>query len=141
MKIGAGGLQSMLTYDAIAARKVDPAQARPGVAEEQNLVAKPLVGLEDLIRLVEHLNRMAQLSNYPFRFRVRDEKEKGDGERNGRERGQRRLGVELVDEHGRHQRFLTEDELNRAYHSLYGEGAGEGEGPPRSAGLGLNAEV
>ncbi|MDI6906161.1 MAG: hypothetical protein QMC81_01560 [Thermoanaerobacterales bacterium] len=140
MKIGAGGLQSMLTYDAIAARKVDPAQARPGVTDEQNLVAKQLVGLEELIRLVEHLNRLAELSNYPFRFRVHDEKEgkeKGGDERSERDRRQRRLRVELVDEHGRHQRFLTDDELDRARRSL----SGEGEEPPHPAGLGLNAEV
>jgi len=141
MKIGAGGLQSMLTYDAVSARKIDPAQARPAMADERNLPARPFVGLEELIRLVEHLNRMALLSNYPFRFRVRDEKEREDDENNKRGRGWCRLRVELVDEKGRHQRYLTDEEMEHARRSLEEERAGENEEPPRPAGLGLNTQV
>lgn len=129
MKVGAGGLQSMLTYDAIAARKVDPAQARPAQVEEQNLLGRQVMALEDLVRMVEHLNRLAEMSNYPYRFRVRDKEREQDKKQRPR--------VALVDCDGRHQRFLTEDELADAAAGL---DAGDDAALLRG-GFGLNTEV
>lgn len=92
MKIGAGGLQSLAAHDAIAARKVDPALARPVTEEDVRVLGMAKNAFEQLVRLVEQLNQLAAAYNYPFRFLVREE-EKGKPrvEVEDRKNGKRRL--------------------------------------------------
>ena len=72
MKIGAGGLQSLAQYDAVA-RRGEGAE-RVHVARE--LITNPAPSdLRDLVRAVERLNRLAEMFNQQVLFRVNRERE------------------------------------------------------------------
>ncbi|MEW5762758.1 MAG: hypothetical protein AB1776_06130 [Bacillota bacterium] len=117
MKIGAGGLQSLAAHDAIAARKVDPALARPVTEEDVRVLGTAKNAFEQLVRLVEQLNQLAAAYNYPFRFRVREE-----------EKGKPR--VEVEDRKSGKRRLLEPEEFKEVLDEL-----------KRGAGWGLDAEV
>lgn len=76
MKIGAGGLQSMLTHDNINVKQLDPGRGRVALDQQQmqaqNLGQKPL-NLTGLFQAIDRLNQLAQMHNYPLLFKlVRD---------------------------------------------------------------------
>ncbi len=76
MKIGAGGLQSLIMYDALK---------HPRPPENVRLIEEPPgdTGLtantpsrEEIIHAVDKLNRSAELHNQPFEFKLKEEGEK-----------------------------------------------------------------
>lgn len=78
MKIGAGGLQSLAQFEAVA-RRVE-ATERPGVARQEldpHALRRDLAGL---LRVIERLNEIAKLFNQNIRFRARREKREGKRE-------------------------------------------------------------
>lgn len=83
MKVGAGGLQSLAQFEAVA-RRVE-ATERPGVARQEldpHALRRDVVGL---IRVIERLNELAKLFNQNIRFRVRRrEREEQREEKDGR---------------------------------------------------------
>ncbi|MBE0466175.1 MAG: flagellar protein FlaG [Candidatus Desulforudis sp.] len=72
MKIGAGGLQSLAQYEAVARR--GEGADRVNAARELMLNPAP-TGLRDMVRAVERLNRLAELFNQQLLFRVNRETE------------------------------------------------------------------
>ena len=80
MKIGAGGLQSLLHHDNLIIKQLEPARLKGGLEEQrfydQNLSQKP-VSEADLFKALDRLNKAAQMFNYPFLFKMeRDKKGK-----------------------------------------------------------------
>ncbi|MCD5406276.1 MAG: flagellar protein FlaG [Desulfotomaculum sp.] len=79
MKVGAGGLQSMLVHDHITIRQLDPGRklgAEQQQQQAQSLAKKP-VNLPTLFKAVDRLNQAAQMFNYPLLFKlVRDKDNK-----------------------------------------------------------------
>ncbi len=84
MKIGAGGLQSLAQFEAVA-RRVE-ATERPGVARQELEPHALRRDLAALVRAVERLNELARLFNQNIRFRVRrkEGERKRDAEGHGR---------------------------------------------------------
>lgn len=123
MKIGAGGLQSLLHYDNIIIKKGETIATRANTAQE-GVAFKPNVGLEDLVRLVEQLNRLAAFYNYPYRYTVRRERDrKGDKDKEGKQKGE--LVVEVEDLRTGEKRPLIQDDINRIErHLLSGDHSG-----------------
>lgn len=72
MKIGAGGVQSLAQYDAVA-RRSETAD-RVGMVRE--IMSNPAPNdLRDLLRAIERLNRMAELFNQQVLFRLNQERD------------------------------------------------------------------
>lgn len=73
MKIGAGGLQSMLTHDNITVKQMEPGRGRVSPdnqqMQNQNLAQKP-VNVADIFKAVDRLNQAAQMFNHPLQFKV-----------------------------------------------------------------------
>ena len=73
MKIGAGGLQSLLNHENINIRQLDPARAAKGLDQQQlqnqNMAQKP-VNHAALFKAVDRLNQAAQMFNYPLLFKL-----------------------------------------------------------------------
>jgi hypothetical protein len=78
MKVGAGGLQSMLVHDNVTIRQLDPAR-KPNweqFSQQMHLLEKKPVDMNALFKAVERLNQAAQMFNYPLLFKVVQEKGK-----------------------------------------------------------------
>jgi len=78
MKIGSGGLQSMLMQDNLTIKQLDPAR-RLGVEQlkqHMNMLEKKPVNIAMLFKAVERLNQAAQMFNYPLIFEVVNKKNK-----------------------------------------------------------------
>lgn len=77
MKIGAGGLQSLLNHDNLIIKQLDPARTKGGLEEQRfydhNLVQKP-VNEADLFKALDRLNKAAQMFNYPLMFKMERDK-------------------------------------------------------------------
>lgn len=73
MKIGAGGLQSMLTHDNITVKQMEPGRGKVAPdnqqMQNQNLAQKP-VNAADIFKAVDRLNQLAQMFNHPLQFKV-----------------------------------------------------------------------
>jgi uncharacterized FlaG/YvyC family protein len=97
MKIGAGGLQSLAKFDAVARR--GEGADRVNVARE--LMTNPTpTDLRNLVRAVEQLNRLAELFNQQLLFRV------------NRDRGEKRHRIRMMDrETGENIREVDPEEL------------------------------
>lgn len=67
MKIGAGGLQSLAQYDAVARRTESADRVNPARELAQNPAPSDL---RDMVRAVERLNRMAEMYNQQVVFRL-----------------------------------------------------------------------
>ncbi|MTI80216.1 MAG: flagellar protein FlaG [Firmicutes bacterium] len=78
MKLGAGGLQSLLNHDNLIIKQMEPARANKGLEQQQmqpqNHAQKP-VNMSDLFKAVDRLNKAAQMFNYPFKFKVEKDKQ------------------------------------------------------------------
>ncbi len=72
MKIGAGGLQSLAQYDAMARRIKGADRVNPARELAQN---PPPNDLRDMVRAVERLNRMAEMFNQQVIFRLNRDRE------------------------------------------------------------------
>ncbi|MBU4532776.1 MAG: hypothetical protein U1D96_00830 [Eubacteriales bacterium] len=81
MKVGAGGLQSLAQFEAVARR----AQAgdRPEVMRQALPPSVMRHDLGALVRAVARLNELAQLFNLNIRFKVRRKEKREDGEGHG----------------------------------------------------------
>ncbi|MCL6559974.1 MAG: hypothetical protein K6U74_14505 [Firmicutes bacterium] len=112
MKVGAGGLQSQVMFELDAVRREGllrtDHQARSALVPELN---RNIPEGERLVRLVEQLNTAAALANYPFRFKIKQVKD--------------RVGVYRYspDEPGIEQEeAISPEELDRALRHLQPEG-------------------
>jgi uncharacterized FlaG/YvyC family protein len=79
MKIGAGGLQSLLNHENITVKQVEPGRGRV-IPDEQQLqnqsLAHKKVTEVELVKIVDRLNKAAQMFNYPLQFKVFKDKDK-----------------------------------------------------------------
>ncbi|OAT80372.1 flagellar protein FlaG [Desulfotomaculum copahuensis] len=84
MKIGAGGLQALITSDSSITRKVEPVQPVRSVTDtkeqEQSAISahQPAYQATDLNKAVAMLNKAAEMFNQPFAFQL-DEKTQSVG--------------------------------------------------------------
>lgn len=73
MKIGAGGLQSLLTHENITVKQMEPGRGKVAPdnqqMQNQNLAQKP-VNVADIFKAVDQLNKAAQMFNHPLQFKV-----------------------------------------------------------------------
>jgi len=73
VKIGAGGLQSLLAHDNITTKQIEPGRGRVIPDNQQmqnnNLAQKP-INLSDIFKAVDRLNKAAQMFNHPLQFKV-----------------------------------------------------------------------
>lgn len=83
MKVGAGGLQSLAQFEAVARRA--EAGDRPEVMRQALPPTVLRHDLAALVRAVERLNELAKLFNLNIRFRVRrkEKREEREGEGHG----------------------------------------------------------
>ncbi|MBO8138211.1 MAG: flagellar protein FlaG [Desulfotomaculum sp.] len=73
MKVGAGGLQSLLHHENLTIKQLEPARGRAALDQQslqpENHAQKP-VNQADLFKAVDRLNKAAQMFNYPFNFKI-----------------------------------------------------------------------
>ncbi|MEG6616518.1 flagellar protein FlaG [Peptococcaceae bacterium 1198_IL3148] len=77
MKIGAGGLQSLLHHDNITIKQVEPGRGRvvPDEQLQNQSLAHKKVTEAELVKIVDRLNKAAQMFNYPLKFKVFKDKD------------------------------------------------------------------